>query len=175
MGKMFYFSYPSNNQYGSIASGLILRFPHLKDCHQLAGDAITVWHQRIKRHFKSSRQKNCENIPAIINQRLVYKRRKSNNNEECLQKQTVAARAWGVDNYLPKRIEGEDDASIENHTKRMIDMSRLHKDRRPKNVVDLLMQKTFPERRSMVVEGLVKVPEMKQQYPLLFAENEVNI
>lgn len=92
-----------------------------------------------------------------------------------MPKKSAAARVWGVENYLPKRIEGEDDVSIEAHVKRMVDISRLHTDRRQKNIVDLLMNKTFPERRSMIVERLVKIPEMKLQYPLLFADNEVKI
>ena len=156
-----------------MTKALLSRFPHLKKCHQRDEDAQAVWHRSIKRHFKRHRQRNCENIPSIINHRLVYQRRKAGNGEASLAKKSRASIAWGVKNYLPKRLEGEDDISIESHVNRMIDMSRLHKDRRQKHIIDMLMEKTFPERRRMLVEELVKVPEMKLKYPLLFTEDEV--
>ena len=79
----------------------------------------------------------------------------------------------GVKDYLPHREEGEDDSTQEVFVNRMKTQEALPKHRRTIEIINLAMDKTFPDRRKMIVTEMALVTTVLDMYPLLKNDEEV--
>ena len=131
-----------------------------------------LWLQKLKYKFQNTRKRN-----STIKEMLVVKNRK--------RKQPPAPKGtnpkkmapkyppmWGLQNYLPGRLESEDDLTVSSHNKWLqIEVTKKRPDYKE---VGRLMSLTLADRRRDIVQGEPKpMSHRKKQYPWLFTEHEV--
>ena len=80
---------------------------------------------------------------------------------------------WGIpiSNFLPDAAEGETSSSLEAHIKWK--KSECKKLRQDTTTINKRMELTFPERRRLIVKEAASVKAIKEMYPLLFEEDQV--
>ena len=66
----------------------------------------------------------------------------------------------GGTQFLPSFEEGEDNQSMNHHSKVLKSQSRLSEERRNKDTLRILIEKTFPERREMLISEYKHVREV---------------
>ena len=66
----------------------------------------------------------------------------------------------GVKNYLINMYEGEDSNSQELHIQRLRDQATYSTLRQGEHIISLSMDKTFPDRRKMIVEEFCRVSQV---------------
>ena len=57
-----------------MATAILKRFPHLVKESISYADAVDLWHQRIKIHFKNNQFRNKEDVPEILERRRSDKK-----------------------------------------------------------------------------------------------------
>lgn len=83
---------------------------------------------------------------------------------------------WGVPGYCPPRAIGEDDTSLQNHRKTVVEQGRLSERSRNTFKCATAMRQLFPERRHEITSGELKgVVAIREKYPLLFVKDAVSI
>ena len=171
------FSYPSTTQYKDMVHALLLRFKFLENEHMSYEDAVVFWHAKLKTHFKNTRVKNKENIPEIFAKRATFSRKRNTPEQFDIgqHSQRKSFRACGVKNYIVAMYEGEDVNSLEKHVKRLKEQSTYSAVRKDDSIISLSMDKTFPDRRKMIVEDLSPVSAVLSKYPTLCGEEQVYI
>ena len=81
--------------------------------------------------------------------RSIYGKRKSD--KESVGPAKKINHAWGIPKFLPPLPEGEDEHSIAHHCDTLKSLTALPQERRNKDTVCVLMVKTFPDKRQMLV------------------------
>ena len=87
---------------------------------------------------------NSKTRYILIKKRVLSEHGAGQQNKRC--------RAWGVKNYLINMYEGEDSNSQELHIQRLRDQATYSTLRQGEHIISLSMDKTFPDRRKMIVE-----------------------
>ena len=139
--------------------------------HMNHHDALVFWVRRLRTHFKNSRSKNCENLPVILSKRATFSKRKMGDENVADENNKKARRAWGIQNYLPEREEGEDEISQAELVEIVQKQARLVV--RNKDLSSHAMKKTFPDRRKMITVEMAQVASVVDRYPLLTIDQEV--
>jgi hypothetical protein len=84
------------------------------------------------------------------------------------------ANVWGVPNFLPEDSQ-EDQASIQKHKAFLKKQSKMKDVKRDQDRIKGRMDKTFADRRQLIVTERKLVQDVKEEYPLLFNEIGVGI
>ena len=129
------------------------------------------WHRHIKDKFKNLRKRKDRDHPTVAAKRLKFG--SSTPTSKHQQSVTRSKNVWGVANFLPPRDAGEDDTSISMHKTWLKMQSRLDESHRDSHGVDYRMEKTFADRRSAIVTNSAGVATIKDDYPILFSEEQV--
>ena len=125
-------------------------------------------------YYKNHRFRCKLEIPEIIQKRSIYGKRKSDKESTGPARKKIN-HAWGIPNFLPPLIEREDEYSIAHHCETLKSQSALSQERRKKDIVRVLMVKSFADRRQMLVNEFKHIREIIEKYPLLYSKDHVRI
>ena len=84
-------------------------------------------------------------------------------------------RCWCISNFWPEIPEGEDDFTIKNYQRILNEQHNYPAHKQNGELIDRLMKKTFPHRRQVLVEDIIRLSELFQMYPILCSEEQVSI
>ena len=153
-----------------MAGAILHRWPHLCDTLSHA-DALYLWKSHLRSVFKNLRRsvKTDKEVLAI---KAKFGKRK---NEDELQVDVVKKKdVWGVPNFLPSREAGEDDHSIEHHINRLKDQATMNVAKRNKEIINISLQKTYPERRKMLILEMRRIGDIMDIFPILSEGQEAS-
>ena len=69
---------------------------------------------------------------------------------------------WGIKNFQPARMDGDNDEAINGHQRFLLTCSVLADDTRDRHSMDLAMNHTFADRRAMVLDGVSRVGDVSE-------------
>ena len=152
---------------------LLTRWPFLVKEQQNYNDAFQLWRRRLVSYLKGQRFRSKLDIPEILEKKCVYGKRKGEETPGPDRKKIN--QAWGIPNFNPPMPEGEDDKTMGKHSETLKAQSALSKERQNKEMVKMLMEKTFPDRRNMLINQFKHIREILEKYPLLCNTDQVNV
>ena len=82
---------------------------------------------------------------------------------------------WGIRNFLPEILEGEDDFTIKNYQRTINEQHNYPTHKQNGEFFDRLIKKTFPHMWQVLVKYLIKLSELFQMYPILCNEEQISI
>ena len=147
--------------------------PFLAKEMETYNDSLRLWRNRMVTYYKNHRFRCKLETPEILQKRSIYGKRKSD--KESTGPAKKINHAWGIPSFLPPLPEGEDEHSIAHHCETLKSQSALPQERRNKDTVRVLMVKTFPDRRQMLVNEFKHIREIIEKYPLLCSKDQVRI
>ena len=103
---------------------------------------------------------------------MAKKKQKLDTNDEHQEKVKVY-RSWGVPNFLPLFPDGEDEETIQDHSERLRQKSRISKEKRDTATINSLMDITFPHQRLLMITGMEKLSKVINLYLILCDEDQV--
>ena len=107
-------------------------------------------------------------------QKRISSARKRKTDEACAPTTTKRIKlSYGVPNYLPPIADGEDDETMAIHVSFLKRQARLDPSLQEHEKVASKMEKTFPQRRDLIVMREASVAEMRDNYPILFSKEQV--
>ena len=162
---MFILSYPDFEQKAEMVKALLSRWKFLERELETFTDTLRPWRNRLVTYYKNQRFRCKLDIPEILQKRAVYRKRKGENEESIPVKQIH--QVWGVPNFLPYFEEGEDNQSMNHHSEVLKSQSRLSEERRNKDTIRILTEKTFPDRCQILINEYKHIREVLEKYPLL--------
>ena len=80
---------------------------------------------------------------------------------------------YGVQNFLRDLPEGEDPYTWEKYQQETKNQLSLCKEKRNKQLLGTLMDKTFPHRRHLIVKEIIRLQDLMEMYPMLCTEDQV--
>lgn len=104
---------------------------------------------------------------------MIVSQKKTKRKECGEETLAIPKNQWGVKNYAPDRPVEDDDESIRNHTDWMKTEARKTKQNLTK--INLLLNKTFADRRKLILLNMATAGEVKEKFPCLFNKTEVII
>ena len=154
-----------------MVTALLHRWPHLCEGLSLV-DAIHLWKYRMRCSFKNLRRRtSLKDDKRVKEMKLKFGKRKI---DQCEAPSPEHQKdIWGMVNFLPSREIGEDDETINDYIKKLKQQNNLNFGRRNVALVDLAMDKTFPERRDMLIVKLARISEILDIYPMLTEGEQV--
>ncbi len=129
---------------------------------------------RVIDSFKNQRKRRLRDVPEIADQ-IERKRQRSSGPSATSTPRTVCSNAWGLVNFKPERIPGEDDHSIENSKKFLVRQGELAALKREQGKVDFHMDRTFADRRKAIIEAGANAKTHVDEYPDLKSEEGVSL
>ena len=81
---------------------------------------------------------------------------------------------YSVQNFLPDLPEGEDPYTWEKYQQEMKNQLSLCKEKRNKELLCTLMDKTFPHRRHLIVKEIIRLQDLMEMYLMLCTEDQVS-
>ena len=155
-----------------MVNSILKRFPSLINESSDFNDAYSLRHSRIKSHFKNHRFITSTDIPEIIQKKKIYGKQKD---DAVVQNDSTSKKlCFGVQNFLPDLPEGEDAHTWEKYQKELQNQMALTKEKRNKESVRQLMEKTFPHRRHIIVKEFIRLKDILEIYPALCTEDQVD-
>ena len=155
-----------------MVNSILKRLPSLINESSDFNDAYSLWHSRIKSYFKNHRFRTSTDIPEIIQKKKIYGKRKD---DAVVQNDSTSKKiCFGVQNFLPDLPEGEDAHTWEKYQKELQNQMALTKEKRNKEFVRQLMEKTFPHRRHIIVKEFIHLKDLLEMYPALCTEDQVD-
>ena len=79
-----------------------------------------------------------------------------------------------VQNFLPDLPEGEDPYAWEKYQEEIKNQLNLCKEKRNKELLCTLMDKTFPHRRHLIVKEIIRLQDLMEMYLMLCTEDQVS-
>ena len=76
-------------------------------------------------------------------------------------------------NFFPDLPEGEDPYKWEKYQQEMKNQLSLCKEKRNKELLCTLMDKTFPHRRHLIVKEIIRLQDLMEMYLMLCTEDQV--
>ena len=80
---------------------------------------------------------------------------------------------WGVPNFLPERVPGEDESSLAVHVNRLKQQHELPAAKRNNENIKVSMRKTFPEHRRKLIVDMMSIEDLLLEYPTVSTETQV--
>ena len=150
---------------------LFFKWPHLKKQLSFEDDALTLWKEKLRTYFKNSR-KRAPVIPEI----MAKKKQKLDTNDEH-QKKVKVYRSWGVPNFLPVFPDEEDEETMQDHSERLRQKSRISKEKRDTATINSLIDLTFPLRRQLLITDMEKLSKVSMyiQFSVMKNRYVVNV
>ncbi len=131
-----------------------------------------LWKTRIQDYFKNKRKRSERNNPEVQKRIAEHAAKKQKLENGTAAPSPVVKNVYGIPNFNPPRVPGEDDTSIKAAKEFLIAQDRLPVLRRDQPKIDIRMDKTYPERRQEILDG-ASVSSLKVQYPDLLSEEGV--
>ncbi len=94
--------------------------------------------------------------------------------DTCPKSRATPENAFGLKNYLPVQTIGEDSNSIRQH-KLWLQLEFQKSRSQDTQKICLLMNLTFLDRRDLIVNALISVNQLRQEYPFVFGVQQVKI
>ena len=107
-------------------------------------------------YYKNHRFRCKLEIPVILQKQSIYGKQKSDKESTGPAKKK---HIWGIPNFLLSLPEGEGEHLIAHHCRTLKSQSALPQERRNKDTVSALMEKTFPDRCQMLVDEFKHINE----------------
>ena len=148
------------------------KWPHLKKDIGNENDAVILWKEKLRTFFKNSR-KRALNVPEIMERKKRCKKNIDGWNLDAVGKMKGRYTSWGVPNFLPPFEDGEDIETMKAHSEKIRKESRITKERRNNEMIEQLMNITFPHRRQMLITDMEKLGTVLEMYPVLNSEEQV--
>ena len=82
-------------------------------------------------------------------------------------------KCYGVQNFLSGLPEGEDTYTWKKYQQEMKNQLSLCKEKRNKELLCTLMDKTFPHRRHLIVKEIIRLQDLMEMYLMLCIEDQV--
>ena len=146
---------------------LFFKWPHLKKQLSLEDDALTLWKEKLRTFFENSRKR----APDIL-EIMAKKKQKLDTNDEHQEKVKVY-RSWSVPNFLPLFPDGEDEETIQDHSERLRQKSRISKEKRDTATINSLIDITFPHQHLLLITDIEKLSKVINLYLILCDEEQV--
>ena len=157
-----------------MTSALLQRWPYL--CQELShSDAIYWWKHKIRMAFKNLRRRSAlkENIEVKTMKEKYGKRAstepQTGDNYVAKKRKDI----WGVPNFLPDRLCGEDDHTLESYKTKLCSQAKLTTGRRNQALIEMAMAKTFPDRRKLLIVEMKSLNDIFNDYPILLEGEQV--
>ena len=148
------------------------KWPHLSSECELHEEAFILWKSRLRTYFKNTRSRSVA-VPEILAKRWKYGNGKNDDYIDGVDQLHQTVQSWGLKNFLPRRHLGEDDKTIDTHIEVLQQQNRLVKLRQSNQLINTLMNKTFPERRQEIVTTIQPIRFVIEKYPIICSESQV--
>jgi len=125
-----------------------------------------LWRNRIIRYFQNARSRRDNDLHIVI----AHQRKQSKQAKEKVFSNCVSL--YGIANYLPQRPPGSTDDTVNDMITLMVDENRRMKPDLRR--IDKLMNQTFPDRRKAIVTDEISTADLKERFPCLFSQEQVN-
>ncbi len=136
-----------------------------------------TWKGRVIDCFKNQRKRKLRDVPEVAEQ--IQRKKQKVDHSSGSAAATFAAPAcsnvWGLVNFKPERLPGEDDYSVENALKVLHRQGQLAAHLRDQAKVDFHMDRTFADRREAIIVQGVDAKTLLDQYPDLRSEEGVSL
>ena len=86
---------------------------------------------------------------------------------------TSKRNCYGVQNVLADLPEGEDPYIWEKYQQEMKNQLTLCNEKRNKELLRTLMDKTYPHRRHLIAKEIIRLQDLVEMYPVLCTEDQV--
>ncbi len=134
-----------------------------------------VWKNRVQDYFKNKRKRTERSNPEVkkrIDERAAKKQKLEDGSAAPAP---ILKNVYGLPNFNPPRVHGEDDTSIAAAKEFLKYQGRLSSAlKRDQPKIDIRMDKTYPERRQEILDG-ASVSTLEDQYPDLLSEEGVSL
>jgi len=147
-----------------LSNSIIQRWPYLTEGLSRE-DGVILWKHRLRMSFKNLRRRSSAltTCPEVLNMKRKYGNKKD---AEVQPPNKVQKDIWGVANFLPERTLGEDTTTILEYTEKAKRQKSLTVGRRNPDLMNLAMDKTFPDRRHALIVQFIRIPDLLDHYPL---------
>ena len=147
---------------------IFCRWPHIQEQQECYSDALYLW---------KSRMKLISTILEVkaVSQTLPRSRIYVVTKEDMMI--VVLHLHGGMVIYKPVFDQGEDEFSMHDHAEELRKQFSLSKKRQNADLdlIKELMNKTFPDRRFMLPEEMLLIPDIVEKHPLLCSEEQVSM
>ena len=140
------FSYLTRDQKTEMIKALLSRWPFLAKEMETYDDSLRLWRNRMVTFYKNHKFRCNLEIPEIIQKQSIYGKQKSDKESTGPTRKKIN-HAWGIPNFLPPLMEGEDEHSIAHHCE--------------------------TDKRQMLVNEFKHLREIIEKYPLLCSKDQV--
>lgn len=165
-----YSYYPKNHHYQQAIYTLLSSYPYLKR-GMAAADAQDYYTTKLKEAFRNLRKRRCRDEPSCAQwiSKMARRRASEVTNAPIVKKSDP----FGILNFLPERKEGEDEESIAHYHEVVVEQGRLLVEKRDKGLLEVAMERTFSERRKMIVTDQERLETVILRYPVLTDEDQI--
>ena len=115
-------------------------------------------------YFKNTR--SCSSVPEVTAKWNICGKKRRHDD-------SGASYAWGMVNYKPVSDQGEDEFSMYDHAEELRKQFSLSKNCQNADLIKVLMNKTCPDCRFMLVEEMLLISDVVEKYPGLCSEEQV--
>ena len=126
----------------------------------------------MKQHFKNKRRRNFYTEPTVIAAKEKYGRNKLQQNSASAPN---AKNMWGVRNFFPTDVDGEDERTQNIHCQRLVDEFRCLPYQRRCQTIKVSMDMTFPVRRRATIEDSQSILDTMNKFPILADSTQVRL
>ena len=111
----------------------------------------------MKTYFKNTRSRSS--VPEVTAKRNICGKKRRHDD-------SGASSAWGMANYKPVFDQGEDEFSMYDHAeelRKQFSLSKNRKNRQNADLIKVLMNKTFPDRRFMLIQEMLLISDVVEK------------
>ena len=134
------------------------RWPHTQEQQECYSDALYLWKSRMKTFFKNTR--SSSSFPEVTVKRNICGKKRRHDD-------SGASSAWGMVNYKPVFDQGEDEFSMYDHAEELRTQFPSSKNPQNADLIKVLMNKTFRDRRLMLIEKMLLISDVVEKYQVL--------
>ena len=165
--------YPGR-KYSDMVNAILRRWPYL---HRGVSyqEGFETYKKALKEHFRNKKR----GIKKGVNPKVDAMKLKFNSKNKAIKDlidntaDHTSKDEFGVANFAPDRYPGLDQVAIDYFLNTMMIQSELDVHARDQPALDLAMDKTFPERRRMLVKEMCPLRLLLDTYPLLRGKEEL--
>ena len=112
----------------------------------------------MKTYFKNTRSRSS--VPEVTAKRNICGKKRRHDD-------SGASSAWGMANYKPVFDQGEDEFSMYDHAEELRKQFSSSKNPQNADLLKVLMNKTFRDRRLMLIEKMLLISDVVEKYQVL--------
>ncbi|XP_062410571.1 uncharacterized protein LOC134101030 [Sardina pilchardus] len=157
-------AYPNKEELVSVVSGLILKYPCLKETDSVTGydGWLKSLHYKMGNFRAKLRRAGCNEV-------MVNTKRKGQDGEDAPF--TLKRAKRGEVNHVPEYPENHDGTTLEEERLALIE--EMKKRKRNMGLIRQKMELTFSHRRREIIEEQPMVSKVQERWPALFSHEEI--